>query len=191
MPHKKQQQRPVIYVFFGMIATGKTSLSEAWARYKNLNFYNSDRVRKELAGIDPTENRREGVDTGIYTQEFSRKTYKVLLDKAESLVNKGDSVVIDGSYQRAHDRQAISRLAQNVGAEVYFIFCHCPEAEMKRRMELRQKDAAAVSDGRWEIYLKQKQRFEPPEEIPPSRLIVIKTDASVDELLEQLKKKLP
>jgi predicted kinase len=190
-PRKQPQDNCVIYVFFGMIATGKTLLSEAWAKHKKLNCYNSDRLRKELAGIDPTESRREAIDGGIYTKEFSRKTYKALLDKAETEVANGNSVVLDGSYQYAHDRQTISGLAKKINAQVYFILCQCSETEMKRRLMVREKDAAAVSDGRWEIYLKQKQRFEPPDEIPASRLIIIDTNAPVKNLLDQLRRKLP
>ncbi len=48
-----------------------------------------------------------------------------------------------------------------------------------------------VSDGRWEIYLKQKKRFEPPDELSASELIIIDTRASLEELLEELKEKLP
>lgn len=189
-PEKQPRADSVIYVFFGMIATGKTLLSEAWAKGKKLSCYNSDRVRKELAGIDPTESRREGIDVGIYTKEFSRKTYNALLNKAETEVTKGNSVVLDGSYQYAHDRQDISALAKKINAQVYFILCQCSETEMKRRMTVREKETAAVSDGRWEIYLKQKQRFEPPDEIPASELIVIDTDGPVHELLDQLERKL-
>jgi len=192
MPFNRLPQKDlVIYVFFGMIATGKTALSEAWAKHKKLKCYNSDRVRKELAGINPTESRREGVDGGIYTKEFSRKTYNALLEKAEIEIREGHSVVLDASYQYAHDRQEISELAKNMNTHVYFVFCQCPEEEMKRRMDLRSRDAAAVSDGRWKIYLKQKQRFEQPDEIPAAKLRTINTNAPVKDLLNQLKKELP
>ena len=190
-PDRQSQKGSVIYVFFGMIATGKTALSEAWAKHKKLKCYNSDRVRKELAGINPTESRREGMDGGIYTKEFSSRTYNALHEKAEIEIKKGHSVVLDASYQYARDRQAICELAKIMNTHVYFIFCQCPEKEMKRRMDLRSRNAAAVSDGRWEIYLKQKQRFEPPDEIPAAILRTVNTNAPVKDLLNQLEKELP
>ena len=131
------------------------------------------------------------MDGGIYTKEFSRRTYNALLEKAETAIKGGHSVVLDGSYQYAQDRQAICELAKIISTQVYFIFCQCPEEEMKRRMDLRSKDAAAVSDGRWEIYLKQKQRFEPPDEIPAAILRTVNTNAPVKDLLNQLEKELP
>jgi len=189
--NESQKKNPVLYVFFGMIATGKSTLAMAWAKYKQLHYYNSDRVRKELAGIRPTESRRSTVDTGIYTGEFTGKTYKALLEKAEALVRQGDSVVLDASYQFERDRQGVRALAKHLNSRVCFIHCQCSEVEMKRRMSLREQDPAAVSDGRWEIYLKQKQRFEPPLELAASELITIDTRAPLAELLEELDRKLP
>jgi len=62
---------------------------------------------------------------------------------------------------------------------------------MKHRMDARERDPAAVSDGRWEIYLKQKKRFEPPDELAAQELIIIDTQAPLEELLEELDRKLP
>ena len=192
MPASKgQMKNPVLYVFLGMIATGKSTLAMAWAKHKQLQYYNSDRVRKELAGIRPTESRRSTVDTGIYTGEFTQKTYQALLEKAETVLRQGDSVVLDASYQLERDRQDVRALAKNLDSRVCFILCQCSEDEMKRRMSLREQDSAAVSDGRWEIYLKQKQRFEPPVELAASELLTIDTRAPLADLLEELDRKLP
>ena len=191
MPHNVPEKiKPVIYVFFGMIATGKSTVSQAWAWHKQLHCYNSDWVRKELVGINPTESQRESADSGIYSKESSRKTYKKLLERTEARVKQGDSVIVDASYQFADDRQDVMKLARDLNCQVYFILCQCPESEMKRRMDLREKDPAVVSDGRWEIYLKQKKRFEPPGELSASELIILDTRISLEELLEEIEEKL-
>ena len=190
-PNTYNKSRPVVYVFFGMIATGKSSISQAWAWHKQLRCYNSDWVRKELAGINPTESQRESVDSGIYTKEFSSKTYATLLERAEIRLKQGDSVILDASYQYVQDRQDIKDLARNLNCQVYFILCQCPEEEMKRRMDLRENDPAAVSDGRWEIYVKQKKRFQALDELSASELIILNTQASLEDLLGELEEKLP
>ncbi len=192
MPSNAHEKiKPVIYVFFGMIATGKSTISQAWSWHKQLRCYNSDWVRKELAGMNPIESQRESVDSGIYTKDFSLKTYKTLLERAGARLKQGDSVIVDGSYQYADDRQDVRKLAKSLNCQIYFILCQCPEPEMKRRMDLREKDLTIVSDGRWEIYLKQKKRFEPPDELSTSELVIIDTQASLEELLEELEEKLP
>jgi len=190
-PNAHNKSRPVVYVFFGMIATGKSTISQAWAWHKQLHCYNSDWVRKELAGINPTESQRESVDTGIYTRDFSKKTYKMLLERAEVRLKQGYSVILDASYQHSQDRQDVKNLASDLNCQLCFILCQCPEAEMKRRMDMRENDPAAVSDGRWEIYLKQKKRFQAPDELSASELIILDTQAPLEELLEKLEEKLP
>jgi hypothetical protein len=62
---------------------------------------------------------------------------------------------------------------------------------MKQRMDLREKDPAAVSDGRWEIYQKQAKRFEAPDELTASELIILDTSPPLEELLEELINLLP
>ena len=156
MLQNDNKKSPEVFIFFGMIAAGKSSISKAWAWQEQLRCYNSDWVRKELAGVDPTSTHDDSIDRGIYTKELSIKTYTTLLERAAARLRQGDSVVLDASYQYAKDRQDIRDLASRLGCRVYFIFCQCPEAEMKRRMDLRSLDPTAVSDGRWEVYVQQK-----------------------------------
>ena len=184
------QKSPEIFIFFGMIASGKSTIAQAWSWQDQLRCYNSDWVRKELAGVDPTSTHHELMEQGIYTKEFSIKTYATLLERAAARLRQGDSVVLDASYQYARDRQDIRELASRLECRAYFILCQCPEAEMKRRMDLRSLDPAAVSDGRWDVYLEQKKRFEPPAELPDSELIVLNTEGPADEILADLEEKM-
>ena len=80
-----------------------------------------------------------------------------------------------------------------VGSKQYrllFVYCQCPEAVMKKRMEKRLKNPRAVSDGRWEIYLQQKKRFEMPVELSPEQLLTLDTDRPLPELLRLLEENL-
>ena len=178
--------RPDLFIFFGLIATGKSTVAQAWADRQDLRYYNSDVVRKELAGLSPQAKQRETADQGIYTSEFTARTYAALLARAEQVLLKGRGVVLDASYQRKTDRDRVRMLAQRLGVRLYCILCVCPEEEMKRRMAKRALDPQAVSDGRWEIYLKQKERFEPPTELSPDQLITLSTDLPLAAVLEQL-----
>ena len=178
--------RPELFIFFGLIATGKSTVAQAWAERQGLSYYNSDVVRKELAGLTPQTHQRETADQGIYTSEFTAKTYAALLERAEEHLAQGRGVVLDASYQHQADRDRVRVLAQRLGVRLYCILCVCPEEEMKRRMAQRALDPLAVSDGRWEIYLKQKERFEAPTELAPDQLITLSTDLPVEAVLQQL-----
>lgn len=173
-----------VLVFFGMIATGKSYLAAAWARRHGCAYYNSDRIRKELAGLVPESRQAAAVDQGIYSQEFSRRTYDQLLILAEQDldIKPGACVVLDGSYQARCERQRVQEsLAGKAG--VLFVHCICSEEMMRERMEQRQHDPQAVSDGRWEVYLQQKVRFEMPSELRPEQLLTIDTNQPLDTLL--------
>jgi len=173
-----------------MVATGKSTIAQAWSWQEQLHCYNSDWVRKELAGVDPTSTHHELMEQGIYTKEFSIKTYATLLERAAARLRQGDSVVLDASYQYAKDRQDVRELVSRMECRAYFILCQCPETEMKRRMDLRSIDQTAVSDGHWEVYLQQKKRFEPPAELPDSELIVLNTEGTAEDVLAKLEKKM-
>lgn len=179
-----------LFIFFGMIASGKSTLAEAWAKRLNLPYFNSDRVRKQLAGISEETSQEDGFKKGIYSSDFSRLTYTSLLKRAEEELIGGVSVVLDASYQNRQERQRVRDLALRLQCRLFFILCSCREAEMKKRMEKRARDPHAVSDGRWEIYVEQKKRFEPPVELAAHELITIDTEAPVAILLERLQHRL-
>jgi uncharacterized protein len=171
-----------IYLFFGFTATGKSTLAHYWADRHSLAHYNTDVIRKKLAGLPPAARRLEAVNHGIYAEEYSRRTYDALLEQAEEEIRAGRGVVLDGSYQKRKERQRLRQLAGRYSLPVYFVFCSCPEPVLRDRLALRGRDPAAVSDGRWEIYLQQLEKFEPPVELEEHELIALDTSAPVEQL---------
>jgi len=180
-----------LLIFFGMIATGKSRLAAAFAKKWECGYHNSDIVRKELAGLAADSRQINSIDTGIYSSDFSRRTYDALLSQAlnDLKQERYTCVVLDGSYQSRSERQ---HLCREVGKQhrLVFVYCQCPEAVMKKRMDRRLKNPRAVSDGRWEIYLQQKKRFEMPVELPPGQLLTLDTDRPPADLLRLLEENL-
>ena len=175
-----------IWVFFGLIATGKSTVAENWADRHGMVYLNSDRVRKELAGIPMNARREDSLSLGIYSSEFTRHTYDELLIRCEAGNRRGKSVVLDASYQSRSERQRLLKLAVLLECDVYFILCTCPDEEVRRRLEIRRHDPDSVSDGRLEIYLAQKKSFEPPDELAKPYLLKLSTVREIGELLAEL-----
>ncbi len=176
-----------LLVFFGMIASGKSTLGQAWAERRQAPYYNTDRVRKELIGLQPTERRPEPVGQGIYASEWTETTYAAMLERARADSASGEEmVVLDGSYGRRHDRDQVRTLAKEVAARCVFVWCTCSDTEVKRRLAMRARDKATVSDGRWEIYLHQKKVFERPDSMQETDCLVVNTEREVGELLQIL-----
>ncbi len=186
MPGKQK----IIFVFFGLIASGKSTLASAWARAGGLPYHNSDVVRKELAGVAGRSRQGGAYEAGIYSREFSRKTYDALLAAAAHDLRQGRRPVLDASYGRADERLRLMALAAGEKATVVFILCRCSEQETRRRLELRAEDQAAVSDADWGIYLHQKEHFENPVELPADMLLTIDTEARPAQLLKRLEEML-
>ena len=180
-----------VYIFFGMIATGKSSLARIWATQQGCLYLNSDVVRKELAGVKREIRIPADPDDGIYAPEFTRQTYDELLRRSEmALANDaGCCIVLDASYQFVEERMRLNRFFDG-RYRLLFIYCTCSEVTVKKRLALRAHDQNAVSDGRWEIYLRQKQRFNLPNELPEGQLIWMNTERSLEELLPILKTKM-
>ncbi len=177
-------QRPekLLLVFFGMIATGKSYLASAWAVEYGLPYYNSDRLRKQLAGTLADKGQGEALGQGIYSPEFSRRTYDALIERAATHFQEGDSpcVVLDGSYLALAERDLL-RHHFDTQCRLIFVHCSCEEAIIKERLKIRASDPEAVSDGTWEIYLAQKLAFQAPLE--QEQIIEIDTDGPVTELI--------
>ncbi len=170
----------------GLIASGKSTLAAAWARQIGARYFNSDRERKALAGLSPTTPRAESFQAGIYGPEFTRLTYERLYLMAKTELEAKRDVVLDGSYTAEKERQRLRNLAAAHGITIKFILCRCPDNIVRERLKLRAQDPEAVSDGRWEIYLRQKERFSQPAELEAHELITLNTDAPVDTLLQKI-----
>lgn len=177
----------MVVVFLGMTASGKSTLGQAWAARRGASYYNTDRVRKELAGLQPTDKRPDEVGEGIYSASFTKRTYQEMLDRAVRDFQAGqEEVVLDGSYSRRADRELVRAMAKMAAARCLFLYCTCADEEVKRRLDQRKHDPLAVSDGRWEIYLHQKQVFEVPDPVIENDCRIINTGHALDRLLASI-----
>ncbi len=121
----------------------------------------------------PADRHPEAFGKGIYSDEITRKTYDRALELASEKLAEGKSVIIDASYKSRADRQEALAAAERLKADFFVIECICPENIIKERLDLRMSDKGEASDGRWEIYLTQKEAFERITEIPENSHIII------------------
>lgn len=182
--------QPDLFVFMGLIASGKSTLAKAWANTLSIPYYNSDVVRKELAGYSASSRQGDAFHQGIYTPEMTRKTYDALLGYAKQELASGSSVVLDASYSTCAERDLVCQCASECGSRLFFILCQCDENETRLRLNKRGRDPLAVSDAGWDIYQTQVQHFEYPDELPSHAYIVIDTKGSIQDLIDSLQEKI-
>lgn len=182
---RKQVVQRKIIVFFGMTASGKSTLAGAYAAANAIPYYNTDRMRKKLAGLVPTDKRPDAVGQGIYSAELTRKTYEAMLAQVAVDMKQGQPVVfLDGSYSNQEERDAVVEMAGQYDAIPLFIYCTCSAAEVRRRLEKRAADKTAVSDGRWEIYQHQLNTFTDPIISTAGGLVRLDTEQELAALLK-------
>ena len=177
--------RPRLFITVGLVGSGKSTLAQVMAKRLGLTVLSSDIIRKQLAGLAPTEHRFEQMESGIYSTEFSKKTYQKMFADAETFLKDGDSVIMDATFIKAEERSKADVLAQACGADFYVIECRLDEANTRQRLAQRLKNIA-VSDGGWDIYEPQKRKFEPVTEFPPGQVFSIDSARNIAEQVSRI-----
>ena len=93
----------------GLPATGKSVIAGALADRLGFTVLGSDRVRKELAGVDPGAQSAAGYGGGIYAPPWTERTYRELISRAARLLAMGESVILDASWLSARQRGCCPR----------------------------------------------------------------------------------
>jgi predicted kinase len=83
---------------------------------------------------------------GIYTPEFTSRTYKRLADQAEQLLALGETVVVDASFSNGRQRELLRSVGQLTSADVIELRCFAPKEALEDRLRSRAAQPAAFSD---------------------------------------------
>lgn len=153
---------PLLLVVLGPMGSGKTTLARALAETLDIPTLSSDLVRKELAGIGE-KRHYVAFGEGIYSLEFSQKTYAELTRRALEHLKEGKSVVIEGGFPTHKERTLpLAELGRSgIEARVVFISCEASKATLIQRLQNRERQGEQVADGRVEILESQLASFEP------------------------------
>jgi aminoglycoside phosphotransferase family enzyme/predicted kinase len=185
LTHASAAARPVLALMSGLMGTGKTTLARELARRFALVYLSSDVTRKQLAGLLPREHRYLAFGQGIYAEDFSRRTYAALLAEAATWLNRGLSVVVDASFMRQGERDLASQLAADRGVRLVALECTCSDEEIRRRLDRRQLLPGEASDGRWELFARQKQEFDRWQTSNRVDHVVVQTDQELPRCVDQ------
>lgn len=130
----------------GITATGKTTLARLVGERLGATVLRSDVVRKELAGLAPTDRTGDGLHTGLYSPEHTAATYDELLRRTETLLTHGESVVLDATWLEEPQRVAARRLGERAVADTVEIECIADPAVLLRRIRDRVERGDDASD---------------------------------------------
>lgn len=165
--------RPCLVLLCGLPGTGKSVLARALAERHGLTWIRSDAVRKELAGVGAATSARAGADQGIYTPEFSQRTYAACLERAEAVWQDGGRALVDANFPSEERRLAFLQAAARDGVPARVLWLTVPPEVARERIAGRRGDA---SDADLHTYELLRARFEAPG--PETTRALVRVDAS-------------
>ncbi|MFF9915502.1 AAA family ATPase [Streptomyces sp. NPDC013457] len=142
----------------GLPGSGKSTLSGALADRLGVTLLSSDRLRKELAGIPADQPAAAPYGEGLYTPERTDRTYAALLERASTLLSRGESVVLDATWSDPRQREAARRVAERTSAHLVSLRCQVPDDMTAARLRTR---ATGPSDADLAVATTMAER-EPP-----------------------------
>ena len=176
---------PTLFITCGTMGCGKSTLMYQLAFELGLVGFNSDTVRKQLAGLPLDTAIKSDFGEGLYSKEMTQNTYRQLELMAERELAAGRSVIVDAGFGSGTERSAFARLATAHSAEFVILFVQCPPDEQLRRLHERSLRSDSVSDGRAELLDQQKRSFEPPHG-SDGIIIPVFTNQTVEDSLDAL-----
>ncbi|MDQ2885634.1 MAG: AAA family ATPase [Chloroflexota bacterium] len=162
---------PTVLIVGGLMGTGKSTLARALQRQLGWALFSSDTMRKQLAGLEPEQPSADEFGKGLYSAEWTARTYAALRAEVASALSTGRSALLDASFLRRAERQALVQIAAAHNAQVIFVECTCPREVVLQRLARRWEQrvqgkrtscagSAQASDGRPELYDKQRANWE-------------------------------
>jgi uncharacterized protein len=166
---------PALFIMHGPSGSGKSSLSERLSPRLGAVRIRSDVERKRLARVQPPMPPGGGFEQGIYTPEFTHRTYARLLECAESCLNGGVNVIVDAAFLNGEERSLFRELAANRGIQFLIVSCHADRQVMARRVETRRHARIDPSDADPAVLDRQLRTMEPLSPVEQSHLVAVDT----------------
>ena len=165
---------PVIAVG-GVIGSGKTTLAEGLGRTTGVPVISSDRIRKSLAGISPTERAPEEA----YSAAFSERTFDEVFRRATVVLRSGRGVILDATFRAGKHRLRARDLARRHGRRFVFVEAFADEATLRARLRARAA-GPSISDAGESLLERVRAEFEPVTELDPGEHVRVGTTGPPD-----------
>lgn len=175
-------KRPCLVMVAGLPGSGKSTLARGLAGPGNFRVIRTDVVRKELAGLEANTSARGQFDEGIYTAEWTERTYAECLDRAKRFLFEGERVIVDASFAREAHRGAFLAAARRMGVPAVLLLCRVNPETARQRIASRRGDA---SDADEQTYERAAERWQTMGTESNQWLREISTDGTEQEALER------
>jgi uncharacterized protein len=174
---RARQSPPCLILTCGLSGSGKTSVARAVATPLLALHVRSDVERKRLAGLGPLDDSRSPPDGGIYTRDFTERTYARLKDCATSALLGGESVIVDAAFLRRHERRDMIGLAKGMTVPVGILHCVAPLDVLRERLAGRSRSGGDASEAGVAILARQPGYWEEFDDDERAKVVAVDTTA--------------
>lgn len=152
---------PRLVITHGLSGSGKTTFSRELIEQTGMIGLRSDIERKRLAGLEALARSGSGIESGIYTREFSRRTYEHLAGLAESLLQSGWGVLVDATFIARWQRDLFRQLAARLGVGFHILDFDVPPETLRDRVRARRAAGRDASEADVAVLEQQLKTQEP------------------------------
>lgn len=170
--------RPALIVMTGLSGTGKSTVAHRLARALGARLFASDRVRKDLAGIDGPAPAAWG--EGVYKPEWTAATYDRLFTLAAHHLAAGQPIILDATFLKSAQRAGAAGVAAQAGVPLVLVESVCAEATVAARLAQRAAQGNSPSDATLETYRRQKATMAAEPPVTPAGALTARVDTSGD-----------
>ena len=171
--------KPFLVIVCGLTGSGKSTLARELGERLGMPVINSDTVRKAIAGKRGPQV--VPLNEEIYSPKMTKKPMQRSHGGGKTNF-EGEGAILDATFgQKAH-REKIVRLAEKHTVPWVLIQCVASDETTEKRLAQREAEGKDVSDGRWEIYSKQKAAYQPINELPSANCLELNTELPREQL---------
>jgi len=169
------ERAPVLVITCGLSGSGKTWLARQLREPLRALHVRSDVERKRLAGLAPGADSRSPPDAGIYTRDYTTRTYDRLHECATAALLGGESIIVDAAFLRRDERLRFLSLAESVRARAALVHCHAPPDTLRERVAARSAARSDASEAGLGVLQRQPSWWEDFDDCERAHLIEVDT----------------
>lgn len=158
-----QTSPPELWITHGLSGCGKTTLSQSVLQEQGMVRMRSDIERKRLAGLTASAASGSGIETGLYSQDASRRTYAHLARLAEGLLDADWPVIVDAAFLKRWQRNLFRDIAERHSLRFRILDIQADHATLRERIGLRAAQGKDASEADLRVLQHQIETEEPLE----------------------------
>jgi predicted kinase len=164
---------PLLVLVSGLSGSGKSTVAAAIGRITGGTIIASDRVRKELAGLDPVSSSAAEWHQGIYTGDWTARTYDRLLELANAELAHGRAAIVDATFLDNEQRARFVAAARTHDMPAAIVWTELDDATASARITRRAQQRNDPSDAGIAIRERQQAQLRAqPLRIPDGAIAV-------------------